>query len=194
MQHENSLPEATRTLLRRLSQRTDLDGFTLIGGTALALRHGHRLSEDIDLAWTDGDLPTKRIARIIEELPQQGPAKDLIDPLDRDEIENDGTYLAAQQQDWKIDGVKVTFYAQPDRNSKIMKDAPVDQIGNLDVACDDTLFKLKSVVLLDRTTSRDLFDLWWFQEHQGRRFQQILANMREHDKHQSLDMHLAKLA
>lgn len=194
MQHENSLPPDTRALLRRLVQRSDLDGFTLIGGTALALRHGHRLSEDIDLAWTAGNLPTRTIRRIVDELPQHGPAQNLIDPLDSDLAENDGLYLAAHQQDWKIDGVKVTFYAQPERNAMIMQESPADLFGNLRVAADDTLFKLKSVVLLDRTASRDLFDLWWFQEHQDRTVEQILANMREHDRHLSVDMHLVKLA
>ncbi|MBV1692084.1 nucleotidyl transferase AbiEii/AbiGii toxin family protein [Novosphingobium sp. G106] len=194
MQHENSLPPDTRTLLRRLIQRDDLEGFTLIGGTALALRHGHRISEDLDLAWTAGDLPTDTIRRIIAELPQRGPAQNLIDPLDRELAENDGLYLAGHQQDWEIDGVKVTFYAQPDRNSRILEEGQTELLGKLRVATDDTLFKLKSVVLLDRTASRDLFDLWWFHEHQGRTVEQILANMRAHDPHLSVDIHLAKLA
>ncbi len=41
-------------LLRRLMQDPALDGFSLVGGTSLALRFGHRESVDIDLFTQNG--------------------------------------------------------------------------------------------------------------------------------------------
>lgn len=46
-------------------------------------------------------------------------------------------YLAAQQQDWRIDGVKVAFHTQPGRNAQIMQGALADLMGNLRVASDE---------------------------------------------------------
>ena len=195
MQHVNSLPPSTRKLLERLSRRDDLEGFTLIGGTALALRHGHRMSEDIDLAWTGGgSMPMATVRTIVSELPQSAPATNLVDELQRDVFENEGTYLAGEHQDWLIDGVKLTFYSPMPRNAVVIEQDQPDRIGNLEYASDDALFKLKSLVLLDRTTSRDLFDLWWFHQHQRRTIGQIVANITEADKHNSMDTHLARIA
>ena len=194
MLHASSLRPDTRRVLERLSGRPDIEGFTLIGGTALALRHGHRESEDIDLVWTAGELPRAVVRRIVEELPEQGPAVDYIPKLQKDLAENDGVYLADHQQDWLVDGVKVTFYSPEERNRKIVMEDSPEPFGHLTVASDEALFKLKSAVLLDRSTSRDLFDLWYMCTTQDRTVGQILANMREWDRHQTVDMHLARIA
>lgn len=194
MQHAKSLPPRTLAVLERLSSRSDLAGFTLIGGTALALQQGHRMSEDLDLAWTDGELPLQVVRKIIQELPQENPAIDLIDPVEKDLADDAGMYLAAHQQDWKIDGVKVTFFTPKQRAADIINEGSKIRIGNLDVATEDTLFALKSVVLLDRTASRDLFDLWWFYNHYNKSPAETLKIMRQHDPHLSVDMHLDKIA
>lgn len=194
MQHAKSLPPRTLAVLQRLCQRDDIAGFTLIGGTALALRQGHRMSEDLDLAWTGGDLPLSVVRKIIKELPLQGPALDLIDPIEKDLAEDSGMYLASHQQDWKIDGVKVTFFSPQPRTAEIIQQGTTKKFGNLDVATEETLFTLKSVVLLDRTASRDLFDLWWFYNHYNKSPSETLAIMRSHDPHLSVDIHLSKIA
>lgn len=49
MLHEEAVEPATLGLIRKLQQDNMLNGFVLVGGTALALRIGHRLSVDIDL-------------------------------------------------------------------------------------------------------------------------------------------------
>jgi hypothetical protein len=194
MLHASSLRPDTRRVLERLSERPDVKGFTLIGGTALALRHGHRESEDIDLVWTEGDLPKATIRTIVEELPEQGPAQDYIPKLQKDLATNDGVYLGDHQQDWLVDGVKVTFYSPEDRNRTIVVDDTPEPFGHLAVASDEALFKMKSAVLLDRSASRDLFDLWYLCTTQSRTVGQILANMRQWDRHKTVDMHLARIA
>jgi hypothetical protein len=43
--HFDTLPESTAELLTRLQNLDEVSGFTLIGGTALALQVRHRISE-----------------------------------------------------------------------------------------------------------------------------------------------------
>jgi hypothetical protein len=45
----NLLPPATAAIIDELADETALEGFCLVGGTALALQAGHRRSLDVDL-------------------------------------------------------------------------------------------------------------------------------------------------
>lgn len=47
--HSEATPPKLLALLRRLMESPELANFYLVGGTALALRFGHRVSVDIDL-------------------------------------------------------------------------------------------------------------------------------------------------
>lgn len=42
------MPKATQEIFDRLKDDHRLDCFSLVGGTALALQIGHRISEDLD--------------------------------------------------------------------------------------------------------------------------------------------------
>ena len=53
MLHFEALPAGTLDLLRELSRHSALEPFGLVGGTSLALRFGHRLSEDLDFFTTE---------------------------------------------------------------------------------------------------------------------------------------------
>ena len=55
------LPERTRRLFHRLSDEPLLEGLVLVGGSALALQIGHRISEDLDFACLDQKLPARHI-------------------------------------------------------------------------------------------------------------------------------------
>jgi len=54
--HEKVLPRGSRELLAKLESLSlpELQGWTLAGGTGLALQMGHRISEDFDFFRTDG--------------------------------------------------------------------------------------------------------------------------------------------
>jgi len=54
-----------------------LDDFNLVGGTALALKYGHRRSLDLDL-FSSQDFDNEAIAAIISKISQRLPIKDLI--------------------------------------------------------------------------------------------------------------------
>lgn len=49
MLHKSTVDESTLELLRQLQQKDYMKGFYLVGGTALALKMGHRKSVDLDL-------------------------------------------------------------------------------------------------------------------------------------------------
>ena len=49
MLHKETVDPSTLELLIQIQQKEYLKGFYLVGGTALALRLGHRKSVDIDL-------------------------------------------------------------------------------------------------------------------------------------------------
>ena len=55
------LPRDTEQVWNFLKDQPVLAGFVLVGGSALALRIGHRVSEDLDLAWTQARLPRNRL-------------------------------------------------------------------------------------------------------------------------------------
>ncbi len=49
MLHTETIDQSALELLKKLQSKKYLDGFSLVGGTALALLYGHRKSIDIDL-------------------------------------------------------------------------------------------------------------------------------------------------
>jgi len=72
--HEKVLPRGSRELLAKLESLTapELEGWTLAGGTGLALQLGHRISIDFDFFRTDGFSPNQlfRCLRKIGTLEQ----------------------------------------------------------------------------------------------------------------------------
>ncbi|MCF0056937.1 nucleotidyl transferase AbiEii/AbiGii toxin family protein [Dyadobacter sp. CY356] len=49
MLHLETVDARTLSILRRLMVIPELNSFYLVGGTALALKYGHRISVDLDL-------------------------------------------------------------------------------------------------------------------------------------------------
>ena len=66
------MPEATRKNFARLKDDPRLASFTLVGGTALALQIGHRISEDLDFNIFGQKLPMRAIDGILDELAAGG--------------------------------------------------------------------------------------------------------------------------
>lgn len=183
------LSAETGRLLDALAEHPEIGAFTLIGGTALALSWGHRLSEDLDFAFPGLDLPRRACSAIVDALEQAGwSAEDITNPLSRLYHENEGADLADTQQDWLFrrngaaTGVKLTFFAEymPVKQQPYAL-APLRH-GHVKVMAPEGLFQLKSQVLLHRTTLRDLFDLWTFLEH-GQTVEDILAAIQAENRH-----------
>ena len=64
MLHKETVAAETLDLINRLMADEDLQNFNLVGGTALALMTGHRISVDIDL-FTDTAFDAKRLSSIL---------------------------------------------------------------------------------------------------------------------------------
>jgi predicted nucleotidyltransferase component of viral defense system len=193
--HFDALPESTAELLTRLQDLDEVSGFTLIGGTALALQVRHRISEDLDLAWTAGNLPQDRIEAILKSLAGDEAPKLITDQAAALSAENDGIELQQTQQDWQIGSVKLTFFApfMPAQIAVYEQAEPI-QLGKLNILDADSVFALKSSLLFERKTSRDLFDLWYFIEHREKSVDDVLNAMDSRKTHYNTDNLLDRLA
>ena len=66
MLHTNTLPEHSLELLKKLAPVLASRGFYLAGGTALALRFGHRISVDLDFFSPDS-FQTESLVSVLED-------------------------------------------------------------------------------------------------------------------------------
>lgn len=172
------LPAGTRALLNLLSRQSELkDSFALIGGTAIALHHAHRRSDDLDFRATTLKLPRRKIDKLLGALERAGEKLRLIpDEAALEDWENAGDDLRDYQQDWSAGQVKLTFFANHDaEDAAYVKTHIGARIGNVAVLSSNALFALKSRLLLQRATSRDLFDLWFYVAKRGKPFDAIVG-------------------
>ena len=200
--HWDALRPDTRALLERLGGESLLSDFVLIGGTAMALHVAHRESEDLDWVYVPSNssfnrskLPLTTTQAIVKHLRSEGAdIVSLLDQFDLEMAENEGAYLPDHHQDWSINGVKLTFFAG-DTADRIK---PFYQLETLDLGSTrlltlDAIFETKARLLVQRTTSRDLFDLWYFLEHGGRSIEEIVAFAKMERPYYSDDLILSKL-
>lgn len=179
----DALAPKTRPVYELLAQQRALENFVLVGGTAMALQMGHRLSEDLDF-W----LPAERISpyaidRMMNELKAQGHAVVFATPpaaVSAFRI-NSGEDLRWYAQDWAIDGVKVQLFCPQDvaydHFRTYPRQAAKDLGASFDVATLNAIFAMKSYTIHRRTRSRDIVDLWHFLQ-QGKTLANILQTAR----------------
>jgi len=178
------MPEATQKNFARLKDDPRLAGFTLVGGTALALQIGHRISEDLDFNILGQKLPIRTIDELLDELAGDGATiESLITPEQKVRFKiNTSENLDHFIQDYLIDGAKVTFHSRnesdrPKAQIDFLKSAPklVVSKRGFDVLGIDGLLVMKSIVIYDRVKSRDIFDLMVLTRDHGYTLQDIFA-------------------
>lgn len=128
--NDHSLPPATRAVWRRLENEEALRGFILVGGTALSLRIGHRVSEDLDFAFPGMNLPSGQLAALRKKFPGW---KSNDNPASYDEFLNEGMSLHDFQQDYLTEeNVQITFFAEDnDALSLLARDLnPSPRVGD----------------------------------------------------------------
>jgi len=164
-----ALPESTERLLRDIDALPLSEGLILAGGTALALRIEHRRSADLDFVFPSDRLPRKRVARLLDRLRQAHSVEPFPNLAAEQEFLDSGLELADYQQDYSIDGVKVTFFVpEPTRLSEAIRaERGVCGFRRVAVAELDSLFLMKAVALNTRMTTRDLFDVYTLIEKHG---------------------------
>lgn len=160
------LPPPTRALFKRLKGEALLENMLLVGGSALALQIGHRLSEDLDFATLESKLPAARLDALMAVLEAEGRQVSLLTP--QSQIEsfriNSGRKLLNYARDYVVDGAKLTFFARgssapPNQLAWLAQSSKSSSGKGFAVLGLAGLFAMKALVLADRARSRDLFDL-----------------------------------
>ena len=178
------LPEKTRSLFDRLIEDPRLRGMTLVGGSALALQIGHRMSEDLDFAVFGPNIPFARIDALMAGLEKEGRLVSLLTPqssIERFKI-NTGKRLLDYARDYVVDGAKITFFARGAGDGVTQEQldwlaaAPRAHSGiGFDVLGAEGIFAMKALPLADRARSRDLFDLMALIQGHGYTLEQALG-------------------
>ena len=158
----------TEKLWLRLRAEPLLAGFVLVGGTALTLHLGHRLSEDLDFVFVRGErLPRRALDALWLKL--EGDGRKIVrndDPAAADEFEIAGGDLHDFQQDFVADdAVKFSFFCPEPEVLRVLDKTSAEHGPRL--ATLDELFALKSLVTASRSRLRDWLDLWTLIERRG---------------------------
>jgi len=138
----------------------------LIGGTALAYHLSHRESFDLDICFPFSQkLPELDFLESFQEVVPLEFEQGIIDTAI-----NEGGDINELMKRYIIDGVKVDFMINPSTNiyeNEILKNDNKYILNYLRIASIDTIFKLKSLLLLDRNKIRDLYDVVYLMKECG---------------------------
>ena len=138
----------------------------LIGGTALAYHLSHRESFDLDICFPFSDkLPELYFLESFNEVIPLEFEQGIIDTAI-----NEGGDITEVMKRYIIDGIKVDFVINPSSNiyeSEILKDDNKHTLEHLRIASVESIFKLKSLLLLDRNKIRDLYDMVYLMKECG---------------------------
>jgi hypothetical protein len=167
----NFMPASTAALFEEIRTSHLLDSFILIGGTALSLHIGHRISEDLDLITLLPKLPRAALKELERNLERNGhQITHRINPDAYDDFQLAGLELEDNQQDWLVDGtVKLTFFSADPPHAKLLTRTQSKQKtgSGFRIASLHELCQLKATVTAGRSKSRDWLDLFILeQEHQ----------------------------
>lgn len=139
--------EKTEQVLLAISSLECIKPYCLVGGTALALQLGTRQSEDLDfMSWRTKRDEKREVEwnKIKKELETVGKIEK-IEILDFDHVE------------FIVDGVKISFYANPNYSPL---EAPIPFINNIKLADPKSIGAMKMEVMLRRSKFRDYYDIY----------------------------------
>lgn len=137
----------TELIIERISKLNCIRPYVLVGGTALSLQLHTRLSEDLDfMSWRKSKKEKREVdwPAIKKEFETIGTI-DNFDILDIDHIE------------FSINGVKISFYANPNY-SPLQEEVPF--LNNIRLADPVSIGAMKMEVMLRRSRFRDYYDIY----------------------------------
>ena len=143
----NGLAPHTASIFEAISKLECIKPYILVGGTALSLQLGTRESEDLDfMSWKKSRNEKREVdwPQIKKELESVGLVEKC-DILDIDHVE------------FKVNGVKVSFYANPNY-SPVRQ--PVACLNNIVLADKTAIGAMKMEVMLRRSQYRDYYDIY----------------------------------
>lgn len=136
----------TGRVLQHLATADLISNYTLIGGTALSLSLGHRLSEDLDFCMWDKSANELNLTDIISAVQGVIPEGQISVLLD-----------SPYQKDLVAEGVKITFFK--DRAGEAPTDSKVI-LGRVNIASILAIGGIKACVTLSRAKFRDYYDIF----------------------------------
>lgn len=140
MLHKQTISHSLLKILHNLMQDKKLNDFVLVGGTSLALRYGHRNSEDIDL-FSSSELP-KNLWKYLQTNPNR-------------QLQYAGDFaLAFIENDIKID------LAKWDIDFK-----NYETIEGIRIASPLDVFAMKFDAICTRKTKKDFIDIYELCQH-----------------------------
>lgn len=145
MLHHEAIEPGTLALLNELMQVPELLPFSLVGGTALALRYGHRRSVDIDLFCHEPVDHEAILRAITRKFPEEI----------RYETGFGNTAIFAVIKGVKVD---ILHYPHP-RISELVISGPIRMYGDPDIAA------MKIQAILGRGRKKDFWDLYELLQH-----------------------------
>ena len=186
------LPPDTERVWDFLRTQPALAGFVLVGGSALALRINHRLSEDLDLVWQEIRLPRSRL-----EAMRRAAASAAVDfQLYEDEVAaheflDSGLELHDYQQNYLVNQkVKVSLFAPEAPMLRVLERRSETGVR---VATLTELFKTKCLVSAQRSKTRDWLDLYLLLRHHGFTLRDYLGAFAEAGLTSQFDIGLSRL-
>ena len=144
----NGLAKHTKKVFERISKLETIKPYLLVGGTALSLQIGKRLSEDLDfMKWKTSPNDKSEVAwyKINKELESIGIVES-VDVLDFDMVE------------FVFEGVKLSFYSAPRIRPTHLQEIPY--MTNIRLADVESIGVMKMEVMLRRNTFRDYYDIY----------------------------------
>jgi hypothetical protein len=143
------LTKNTEKIFEAVSLLDCIKDYTLIGGTAISIQIGKRLSEDLDFCrWSTNlkkDKPTVDWPQIKKELETIGK----IEKMD---------ILGFDQVNFVVKNVKISFLTKQENLSPV--NAPVPILNNINAADLDSLGSMKVELVLRRSNFRDYYDIY----------------------------------
>ena len=155
------MPQKTRAVFELLAKRTELKDYVLLGGTALSLQIGHRLSEDLDFCLFEDKLDGVKLDSLVQQISKDHQVM-LMTPASKiTQAKINGIDLLTYSRDYLIDGTKVTFFARNDVPYAYFSQLETISPDNITfrLMASSAIFKMKAWLIQKRVKSRDLFDL-----------------------------------
>lgn len=166
-------------LLTSIAKCESSQAITLVGGNALALQIGHRRSFDLDFRSFSHKLDRKAVEDIIQSLKKDGFAGECVtDFITRIEWDDAGLDVDDYQQDWAINGIKVSFFAIDEETERTLQTL---QEQNLRILSAAEVFYSKLETFQKRTVARDFLDIYVFLREDSRCIEAGIHRVKESD-------------
>jgi len=165
----NGLSPNSRRVFENISKLNCIQDYCMIGGTALALQIGHRLSEDLDFCiWKKyrTHKPEVDWPFIFKELSTLGEVQKKI--------------LDLSHCDFYIDSVKITFFCNNIKEPENLK--RIRLLNNIVVADPISIGVMKLEVMQFRRAHRDYYDIYSLLQ-EGIRLDTLISQAKKYMRH-----------